>query len=435
MTTAAMSILLFLALGIAIVPPPSPEPPAPAGESLTLERALALARERNGDIRAATASFLVARSRVRQRTGAFLPVISPVYDFRSTRSTGGGFEDRSLVGDQFEVGGSWRLLDNGSRLLDVRAAESAARASERNALQTLRRVLFGVHEQFYEAVRAEELLKVQEAQLERTRQILRQTEVQVEVGAAARKDILQARADFLNAQAAVLAARNRVTAALANLKATIGWHRDRPLPPLARPPTPLPEAWPQTLAEAVEEGLKARPDLEAQRARLESARVAAQTARLDAALVLSLDVTYRRRFDPTRFESSALVLQASLPLFDGGISRERIRQSDFEVDAALAQLEQARRVAQSEIETAFVTFEQNRARLEATSLALEAARLNFEAARRAREEGAGNLIEVLTAQVSLVTAESNNVEASFDALVSEVRLRLALGRELPGERS
>ena len=51
----------------------------------------------------------------------------------------------------------------------------------------------------------------------------------------------------------------------------------------------------------------------------------------------------------------------------------------------------------------------------------------------ARQAGASELIELLTAQVSLVTAESNYVEARYDTLISRVRLKLATGRPLPGE--
>ena len=64
---------------------------------------------------------------------------------------------------------------------------------------------------------------------------------------------------------------------------------------------------------------------------------------------------------------------------------------------------------------------------------MEAAQLNYEAATESQKEGINDLIAVLTAQVSLVTAESNYIEATFDYYVSDVNLRLVTGKPMPGE--
>lgn len=69
----------------------------------------------------------------------------------------------------------------------------------------------------------------------------------------------------------------------------------------------------------------------------------------------------------------------------------------------------------------------------AAQAALEAATKNFEAASESQTLGASDLIDVVTAQVSLVTAESNRVEAFYDFLISEVRWKLVTGQPLPGE--
>ena len=45
-----------------------------------------------------------------------------------------------------------------------------------------------------------------------------------------------------------------------------------------------------------------------------------------------------------------------------------------------------------------------------------------------------NLIDLLTATVTLTTSESNYVGALYDTLISRVRLSLALGRPVPGEQ-
>ncbi|MFX8616588.1 TolC family protein, partial [Acinetobacter baumannii] len=62
-------------------------------------------------------------------------------------------------------------------------------------------MLFDVHSRYFAALRAQELLRVQDAQLKRANEILEQTKVRVQLGDAARINILQAQADALNARA------------------------------------------------------------------------------------------------------------------------------------------------------------------------------------------------------------------------------------------
>ena len=93
------------------------------------------------------------------------------------------------------------------------------------------------------------------------------------------------------------------------------------------------------------------------------------------------------------------------------------------------------RDVRAEIESSYKAFKQNFDRLEASKLAREAAQLNFDAAEGAYKAGAGTVLDQLTAQVSLATAESNYIQAYYDLLISEVRLKQVVGQPLPGEGS
>jgi len=121
------------------------------------------------------------------------------------------------------------------------------------------------------------------------------------------------------------------------------------------------------------------------------------------------------------------------PLFDGGRLREIAREQKLNLQAAQATLVQSERLAQAEIESVYAEHVQNIERVQASKLALEAAQVNYDAAIAAQKEGANDVIEVLTAQVSLVTAESNYIEATYDYYVTEANLRLVTGRPIPGE--
>lgn len=408
-----------------------------SGQGLSLEEALRLARSGNGDVRAAFLNYEAAKAGARSGFSAFLPSVTPSfergYDW-TERYTGPfrGSTEGPTTSALVDV--RWRLLDNGARSLAFRRLERNAEATELTALQTLRSTLFSVHTRFFDALRSQELLRVQEENLRRARSILEQTRVRAlpPIEDVPRKDILQAEADFQNARVSFLGAQNRVATTEADLKAVLAWEEAR-LPGLVAPSEDGVEVLEITLDEAFARGLAARADLAGARKRIEAQQLTLESTRRDGLVQFSLDASYRRVFAEDPFQQSQLVFGASIPLFDGARSRENVRAEQLTLEALRAVLGQDERRARAEIESAFQESVQNRLRLEAARAALEAARVNFEAAVAAQREGAGTLIEVLTAQVSLTTAESNLVEARYDLLISDVRFRLVTGAALPGE--
>jgi outer membrane protein len=320
-------------------------------------------------------------------------------------------------------------------MFSYRTAQSNLTAQEATSLQTLRTVLFTVHQRYFDALRARELLRVATLQVERTQKILDQTRARVRVGDAPEKDILQAEADYLNAEAASLAAQTQVASSEANLKATIGWAPDQDLPPLV--PAEVPDMQPlgMTLDQAQEMGLRQRPDLAALRQGIIAQRYGLRLAEVNAGITFSLDANYRRGMAPDVNEDRNLTFLATIPLYDGSRSRESVSIQKYQLESRQANLVQAERNARAEIEAAYKELELNGRRLTAAAAALNAAKRNYEAAIAAQERGAQgtNIITVLTANVSLVTAESGYVQALHDLLTSQVRLRLVLGEPIVGD--
>lgn len=405
-------------------------------ETLSLRDALSLAHERNGDVRAAQINYAIALSRVRSARAGYYPTITPRFSYESNKTknyTGSSLLDSGFAGDSSSISASWRLLDSGVRRLTLKSAENSADLTELGTLNVLRNTLFAVHTRFFDAVRSQQLLKVQEAQQKRAEEILAETLFRIQVGDQAKKDELQAQADLLNAKASVLAAQVRVDTTEAALKAIIGWDKDADLPDLAEPTLADGSDLPATLEEAMSEGLKVRPDMLIQQLNIQAQRIGVSQARLDAGIQYTLDASYVRSFAPGVQDRSGLVFEATIPLFDGGASRENVNQAKLSVETEIATMEQIERDARADIESSFKTYLQNKLRVEATQLALKASQLNYEVALASGKAGAGTLLEVITAQVSLVTAESNAVEAAYDLLISDAQLRLSIGRSIPGQ--
>ncbi|HRK22503.1 MAG TPA: TolC family protein, partial [Fimbriimonadaceae bacterium] len=258
-----------------------------------------------------------------------------------------------------------------------------------------------------------------------------------DVGAAAKKDILQVRADRLNAEVSRLSAENQSSITEASLKATIGFEEKEELGNLVAEAEPSSFPEPESLEEAIKSGLAQRPDLVALRKRRDAQQYFVRTAEREATYTWTLDATLSRSFSEEVSDFRGLTFLVSLPLFDGHRSKEAARQQRLALMAQDAELVQAEREARADIESAHALLRQDIRRVAAAKLAKEAAQLNYDAALESQRLGAEgtDIITVLTAQVSLVTAESNYVEALYDYFISDVRLKLVTGRTMPGETS
>jgi len=410
--------------------------PAQSADPLTLAEALEMAKMRNGTIRSAMFDLRASKARRESAFASFLPNVTPSLQYQNSRtefSNQFGNQSTSIDEKTTRLSGDWRLLDTGQRSLSYRASQRNERATEFNLSQTVRQTLFNVTTQYYETLRAQALQTVADTQVTRANAILDQTKTRVDVGDAARKDILQAQADALNAQVNALASRNRTNSSAATLKATIGLDNERPLPPLEQVDVQQDFDPSAELAALIADGLAKRPDIQARRQSIEAAKYELRRTEIEAGVTVSVDASTDFFFTPDERNNRSFTVLLSYPLFDGGARRAAVREQKAGVESAKAELLQSERTARAEIESAFLEYRQNLERLRAAQAAVEAARLNYQAAQGAQQLGAGDLIEVLTAQVSLVTAESNYIEAVYDTLISELQLKVATGNPIPGE--
>jgi outer membrane protein len=407
------------------------------GQKLTMDEAIRLAKRNNGTLKAAQKDLVAAKARKTQANAAFLPSITPTLTYtdslREIPNAQLGNQAVEFNQTSTQAALTWRPLDAGQRLAQLRSARESVSAQTAQTQQTLRQIIFNVEQQYLETLRALELEKVADAQLERANKVLDQTKTRVQVGDAARREILQAEADALNAKVNSITAKNRTATNSASLKAIIGFQTDFSNPDLETvnfaPGTDLPTQ----IADAVTTGLQTRPDLIARRKSVSAQAEGLRSTEINAGLTWALDLSYSRQFSPSQSSNRNAQFLLSYPLFDGGLSRAQVNEQRANVDSSRALLDQAEKDARSEIESTFITYNQNQEALNSADLALKAARLNFEAAEGSQRAGAASLLDVITAQVSLVTAESNYIQANYDLLISQLRLRLVTGLTMPGE--
>lgn len=409
---------------------------APSGP-LTLDEALRLAKEQNGTLRASLLNVQAAESGSRQARGSLLPSVTPSYEYTTStvdQRTGLPNGRRGDAGSSLNVLASWRVFDSGERRLSIKSASIAVQQEVATARQTVRQTLFSVTRGYYEALRAQELVRVSKTQVDRAQVLLDRTIAEIEVKRAAGKDRFQPQADLLNARVSMLRAEARARTTQADLKAVLGLPfdvtgtlnlvqaTDANLSPLEK-----------DLPFYQQEALRQRPDLTAQRERLRSGQLSIRQAELSAGIQYRIDASYNRAFARDVSDRTALTLSASIPLFDGRQSKEEVKQRQILFVAGQENLRQAEREVVSEVEAIYYEYTQAALRVEAAEAALVAAQKNYDSVSAARREGIGTIVDVTVAQTTLTTAEVNRVEALYDALIAETQWKLVTGQPMTGE--
>lgn len=332
------------------------------------------------------------------------------------------------------------LFDSGTRESINAQARRSLDAARFGRTDTRQQIILAVTSDFYDLLRADDLVKVSQAQVTRARQTVDQTQGQIDAGVAARADILQSQADLANAQVTLLQNESAVRSSEAALKNALAVETDAPLQLAtlaaggALPPPP--DAGPvRTLDDYVRQAYAARPDLRQQLSVIEVSRQSVKQAHIAAgpALSGSYVLTYQPQNDlGAKSTDSQVLVTASYPLFDGGGARGGVRIAEAGRDADLDRLEQLRQSVRLDVEQSYYDRALALQRIRLSQVAVQAAQASFDAATARRSAGVGTVLDITTAQVSLTQAQNGYVSAVYDFYTADARLRRATGQNDAG---
>jgi len=315
-----------------------------------------------------------------------------------------------------------QLIFNGTTWPSIRGTffqRDSAYFSFRNILDQL---LATVKTQFYQVVVNRELIKVQEQSVQLLQSQLQDQQNRFEAGTVPRFNVLQAEVALYNQLPLLITAQNNYRISKITLAKTLGLDfqpRRGENPPLEvvgeMPYNPRTIA----LADAIELGKERRPFLKEQRANVLNQR---QQLRAAAGQWLPTFTTSGGGEWVSSSTNSSwhdiskgwiAQVQGSLPIWDSGaIAGQVIQQRALVSEATLTYDDDVRQV-ELEIQTAYSNLLQNRELIKSqeknVGLAEEALRL----AKARLDAGAGVQLDVLNAQVQLLTAQSTQLQAFF----------------------
>src|SRR6202011_503559 len=120
-------------------------------------------------------------------------------------------------------------------------------------------------------------------------------------------------------------------------------------------------------------------------------------------------------------------LQITVPLFSGGLTQSRVRQSQYLWIAAKEQVVQTSRATERQARDAYLGVISGIARGRALRQALESDQTALTATEAGYEVGTRTAVDVLNARRTLVQGQTDYSGSRYDFIVSLIHMRLAAG--------
>jgi len=118
----------------------------------------------------------------------------------------------------------------------------------------------------------------------------------------------------------------------------------------------------------------------------------------------------------------------SVPLFSGFLTREQVKEAEASLSSVRHGLTDARRGVLLQVEQAAYGVSEASERIGAREKEREASDENLRLATARYEVGAGDIIEMIDAQVQMTQADTATIDAQYDHSVSVATLLRAVGR-------
>lgn len=404
----------------------------------------------NVDLRAAVRyaldhSFAIqqARERIRQQDGIVIEVsaretpnvsASALYQ-RNDPEISSGFPASNQA---------WQVSLTASQVLyaggGVRAAVKSSKLAREAALLELQAVIneamLQVRTAFYEVLLAREQIKVQESNLDLLQQQLKTVSDRFEAGTVSSFEKLRAEVAVANAKAPLITARNNYRLAIEALRLAVGF-RVAPADLARKEPTFLgtldfvPQRF-ERLA-ALEAARAHRPDLQRLAKLAESREEAVVSARSAFYPNVAAFGGWTLRKGPTTSFGDSnngwlVGLQSQWDIFDGRATQGRVAQAKSILAQTKLTLTEAQLAIDVEVSRAHSRWQEATELAEASARVVEQATEAVRLANARYNAGTGTQLDVLSAQVELTTARTNQIQAYYSYNVAVAALRKAMGQ-------
>ena len=316
----------------------------------------------------------------------------------------------------------------------VAASVSAVTSDIMQGRENLRRIesqIMGQVIQAYVDVRRDtEALRIRERNVTVLQQQLKESQARFDVGEITRTDVAQSQSRLAAATALLQSAQAQLAISRANYAAAVGQN-----PGTLEPEPSLAFLLPSNVDEAFTTAEAYNPLLRAQQFAEQASRARVAGARAERLPTISLGGSYASTGVPLEpfnvglnRRDATVTATVSIPLFNGGLTTSRIRQSIERNNTDRITIETQRRTVLQQVTQSWNQLIAARANITSTAEQVRAAQIAAEGTRQELQVGLRTTLDVLNAEQELRNAELSQVQASHDEYVAAASVLSAMGR-------
>ncbi|HXT18049.1 MAG TPA: TolC family protein [Gemmatimonadaceae bacterium] len=412
--------------------------------TISLADALRLATENNVSNITAANSVRLANNSVRSARAEWYPSLSA-----STNQSINQGDRLGPSNNLIPIASKWAyttslqsamtVYDGGRTRADVRTQQSNVAQQQANQINTEFNISFNVKQAYNAALAARESEAAARAQLA-TAQLQLQTSIaKVNAGAATVSDSLRGIVAVGNAQLALLQAQSNLRTQSANLTRFVGTNYFVTADPADTTDHSMAPVDSATIMAMALNG----PTIRAADAAVNSANAAERSAKAAYFPQISLSGSIGGsgtnafygvpglRGDNVFPYSKSLGIQASLPIFNRYQRENSIASAQISYDNAQALARDARLAAQQNVVTGFAALRNAEESIRVNQTNVQASQEDLRVVQQRYNLGASTLLDVLTSQQALATAQQQLIQARLNYRNARAQLEQAIGQNLP----
>ncbi|HEV2471350.1 MAG TPA: TolC family protein, partial [Chthonomonadales bacterium] len=320
------------------------------------------------------------------------------------------------------------IFDTGLREANVGLTRRNVFASQYALGDVRQTVILNVTIDYYNLLEDKNLVEVQTESVKRSQVALDVITAQFQAKLAAQVDTLQAQADLANARVALIQSQTAYDLAQAALKNSMGIVSAQQIT-LSAASAAQPDIAPDTrdLQTYVDTAFHNRLDVKEQQEVVNAAGYSVRIARINSGLTVNADVTEGYELNPASGQERTFTVDFSYPLFDAGSTRAALKASEAQLEEARRNLDQLEQNVHLQVEQGYDAREEARKNIVQANTAVQAAQANYDAALGKQQQGQINVLDVVTAEQQLLTAQVNQVAALFNYYIADAQLQRSIG--------
>ena len=311
----------------------------------------------------------------------------------------------------------------------VKAADSYIRAAQNNLYNVEQSVLLEAATAYLDVMRDEAIVKLRENNEKLLKKRMDETNQRYNVGELTRTDVSQAKARYSAARSDRIASEGNLLASKALYNQIIGQNPEDLIEPKE-----LADLFPTDFEAAKKEALENNYSVQQAKHLLESKSYDVKTNTGDLLPSINVSANATRSTtesnvskDPTT-NSAYVGVSLDVPLYNGGASRAKIRQSKYEKWQAQELVQQAERAAISGVTSSWEYMNANKAKIESVKDQIKAYEVALDGVQKEEALGNRTVLDVLDAYQDLLNSQVEEVSALRDYYVSGLQMLSSVGK-------